>query len=100
MDLFCDPSIFDDPSDDKSKPPPEKLPSKDFDNFVDYVPAQRETNWFLSLRKDEVEEEVDCTDHPDKYVQQGTVWNATEIAIYPLERDAAFLLIRPRGIPI
>ena len=99
MDLFCDPSIFDDPSDDKSKPPPEKLPRKKY-NFVNYVPAQRETNWFLSLRKDEVEEEVDCTDHPDKYVQQGTVWNATEIARYPLERDTVFSLIRPLGIPI
>ena len=74
MELFCDPSIFDDNDSRNDKKKVEKI--KRENDFENYVPEQREKNWFLAVLNETDEEnkiEIDCLNHPDKYVQQETV---------------------------
>ena len=74
MELFCDPSISDDNDIRDGKEKVEKI--KRENDFENYVPEQREKNWFLAVLNETDEEnkiEIDCLNHPDKYVQQETV---------------------------
>ena len=69
MELFCDPSIFEDSEKVEKIEKVEK--NYDFENFDNYVPVKREINWFWEISETSEKSEIDCTDHPDKYVQQG-----------------------------
>jgi hypothetical protein len=71
MEIFGDLDIFDDGKSSIKEHPQKIEKSEDFSN---YYPTQREMNWFFTYRSDNDKNTVDCTDHPDKYVQQGLQW--------------------------